>query len=103
MSLVMIRCPETGRAVSTAIETEPATFRKLPPVPGHMHCPACGRDRPISRFRGRNKVPVEGREIKCRSCEREWWTARALDTQLSPPPNSLCSHAHRDGLESLGD
>jgi uncharacterized protein (UPF0212 family) len=44
MSLVMIRCPETGRAVSTAIETEPATFRKLPPVAGHMHCPACGGD-----------------------------------------------------------
>ena len=42
MSAVMIRCPVTGRAVSTAIETEPSTFRKLPMVPGRMHCPACG-------------------------------------------------------------
>jgi hypothetical protein len=44
MSMVMIRCPVTGRPVSTAIETEPATFRKLPRVAGHMHCPACERD-----------------------------------------------------------
>ncbi len=44
MSTVMIRCPVTGRAVSTAIETEPTTFRKLPTVAARMHCPACGRD-----------------------------------------------------------
>jgi hypothetical protein len=44
MSTVMIRCPVTGRAVSTAIETDPATFRKLPTVAGHMLCPACERD-----------------------------------------------------------
>ena len=43
MSTVMIRCPVTGRGVSTAIETDPATFRKLPAVAGRMHCPACGR------------------------------------------------------------
>ncbi len=44
MSMVMIRCPVTGRAVSTAIDTEPVTFRNLPPVAGRMHCPACERD-----------------------------------------------------------
>ena len=44
MSMVMIRCPVTGRAVSTAIETEPVTFRKLPMVAGRMHCPGCGQD-----------------------------------------------------------
>jgi hypothetical protein len=44
MSTVMIRCPVTGRAVSTAIETDPATFRKLPAVAGRMRCPACERD-----------------------------------------------------------
>jgi hypothetical protein len=44
MSTVMIRCPVTGRSVSTAIETEPATFRNLPTVAGSMHCPACERD-----------------------------------------------------------
>ena len=44
MSAVMIRCPVTGRAVSTAIETEPGVFRKLPKVTGRMHCPTCGQD-----------------------------------------------------------
>ena len=44
MSLVMIKCPVTGRAVSTAIETEPSSFRRLPKVTAHMRCPACGRD-----------------------------------------------------------
>lgn len=44
MSSVMIRCPTTGRAVSTAVETEPAVFRKLPNVSGHMLCPACGQE-----------------------------------------------------------
>ena len=43
MSSVMIRCPATGLDVSTAIETEPSVFRKLPLVAGRMHCPACGR------------------------------------------------------------
>ena len=43
MSSVMIRCPVTGRAVSTAIETEPNVFRKLPNVVAQMWCPVCGQ------------------------------------------------------------
>ena len=44
MSSVMIRCPATGHPVSTAIETEPSVFRKLPKVAARMHCPACGQE-----------------------------------------------------------
>jgi len=44
MSSVMIACPETGRAVSTAIEVEPSVFRKLPNVAARMRCPACGKE-----------------------------------------------------------
>ena len=44
MSSVLIRCPITGRAVSTAIETEPSVFRKLPNVVAHMWCPLCGQN-----------------------------------------------------------
>jgi len=44
MSSVMIRCPNTGRAASTAIEVEPSVFRKLPKVASRMHCPACGQE-----------------------------------------------------------
>ena len=42
MGAVMIRCPRTGRAVSTAIETEQAVFSRLPEVAGRMRCPECG-------------------------------------------------------------
>jgi len=44
MSSVMIRCPNTGEPVSTAIEIEPSVFRQLPKVEAHMLCPACGRE-----------------------------------------------------------
>jgi hypothetical protein len=44
MSSVMIECPNTGRAVSTSIETEPMVFRQLPQVAGRMICPACGQE-----------------------------------------------------------
>jgi len=44
MSSVMIRCPTTGRAVSTEIEIEPIVFCKLPKVAARMTCPACGQE-----------------------------------------------------------
>jgi endogenous inhibitor of DNA gyrase (YacG/DUF329 family) len=44
MSSVMIRCPNTGRPVSTAIEIEPSVFRMLPKVSARMRCPACGQE-----------------------------------------------------------
>jgi predicted RNA-binding Zn-ribbon protein involved in translation (DUF1610 family) len=44
MSSVMIRCPTTGRAVSTAVETERTVFNKLPNVTARMRCPACGQE-----------------------------------------------------------
>lgn len=44
MSAVMIRCPSTGQAVSTQIETEPAIFARLPKVDGRMRCELCGAD-----------------------------------------------------------
>jgi hypothetical protein len=42
MAAVMIRCPRTGHAVSTAIETEPSVFSRLPEVKARMFCPICG-------------------------------------------------------------
>ena len=44
MASIMIKCPVSGRAVSTGIETESAVFRKLPKVSSRMHCPACGKN-----------------------------------------------------------
>jgi len=44
MSSVMIRCPNTGLPVSTAIETEPNVFSTLPKINARMLCPACGQE-----------------------------------------------------------
>ena len=44
MSTVMISCPNTGRSVSTAIETEPNVFHQLPEIASRMACPACGQE-----------------------------------------------------------
>jgi hypothetical protein len=41
MSLIFIKCPETGRAVSTGIEMDPATFANLPNVGAQTRCPDC--------------------------------------------------------------
>jgi len=49
MSAVMIKCPNTGRAVSTQIETEPSVFRKLPCVTSRTTCPVCGEEHEWTR------------------------------------------------------
>jgi hypothetical protein len=41
MGLVMFRCPETGRAVSTGIEIDRATFRSMPVFFSRTYCPLC--------------------------------------------------------------
>jgi hypothetical protein len=43
MSVVMIRCPETGEEISTGIDTDSRTFRRLPHVASRLRCPACGK------------------------------------------------------------
>jgi hypothetical protein len=44
MGTIMIRCPRTGCAVSTEIETEPSVFACLPEVPRRLRCPLCGEE-----------------------------------------------------------
>jgi hypothetical protein len=46
----MIRCPVTGQAVSTEIETEPSIFGTLPQVETRTNCPACGQEHVWTRL-----------------------------------------------------
>ena len=41
MGRVMVRCPQTGRAISTGIETDAARFNSMPVFFGHTWCPHC--------------------------------------------------------------
>jgi hypothetical protein len=43
MGVIMVRCPRTGLAISTGIETDPYSFDQLPDdVLSHTQCPHCG-------------------------------------------------------------
>ena len=44
MGCVMIRCPVTGRAVSTGIDTELATLEQAIPFRSSIQCAACGTE-----------------------------------------------------------
>jgi hypothetical protein len=57
MGIVMIRCPTTGRPVSTGIEAERETFRSTPVFFSHMYCSLCQRRLGL-RFRRRSLRPA---------------------------------------------
>jgi hypothetical protein len=41
MGTVMIRCPESGRAISTGINADRASFEATPVFFARVHCPIC--------------------------------------------------------------
>ena len=41
VSVVMVRCPTTGRELSTGIEMVAATFEQLPDIRSKITCPIC--------------------------------------------------------------
>jgi hypothetical protein len=49
MASVMIACPETRREIYTGIETDDASFARLPDVPSRTQCPICGHEHVWSR------------------------------------------------------
>ena len=44
MGILKVRCPETGREVSTGIEIDPQSFASLPDKLTLSTCPFCGLD-----------------------------------------------------------
>jgi hypothetical protein len=44
LSTVMVRCPNTGRELSTGVEMDEATFKRLADIRSQIKCPACGLD-----------------------------------------------------------
>lgn len=41
MGILLIRCPNTGRELSTGVQVEADTLSQLPQVAGGTHCPHC--------------------------------------------------------------
>ena len=44
MASVMIVCPQTRREIYTGIETDEASFARLPNVLSRAQCPICGEE-----------------------------------------------------------
>jgi hypothetical protein len=44
LGVLMLRCPTTGRGFATGVNTDEATFRRLPDTLGTAHCPHCGQE-----------------------------------------------------------
>ena len=44
MKTIMIKCPETGRWVSTGIDVDPDTYPAIPEALAKTRCQACGQD-----------------------------------------------------------
>jgi hypothetical protein len=44
MGVVWTKCPVTGQAIDTRIETDDASFHRFPPFIGHVFCPHCKTD-----------------------------------------------------------
>ena len=43
-TVVLVRCPTTGRELSTGVEMDAATFERLPDIRSQIKCPACNLD-----------------------------------------------------------
>jgi hypothetical protein len=41
MGMVMVKCPQTGRAIPTGIKTDRESFGRSPVFFGHISCPIC--------------------------------------------------------------
>ena len=42
LGVVMVRCPKTGRELSTGIEMDSVTLERLPNIRSKIECPVCG-------------------------------------------------------------
>ncbi len=44
MRTIMIKCPKTGRWISTGINVHPETYSSIPEAVAKTRCPDCGED-----------------------------------------------------------
>ncbi len=42
MAMLTIKCPKTGQATLTGIETHPSSLPLIPPINTRLACPHCG-------------------------------------------------------------
>jgi hypothetical protein len=79
MGVVMITCPNTGRAVHTGIETDQRSFDALPDTLSRSKCPHCGARTCLVDARGLVGCEWRGRRaVRCRATNKGPREARSL-------------------------
>jgi hypothetical protein len=77
MGVLLIRCPHTGRSISTGIEVDAGSFFNLPDALSHLKCPECGLD-------------------------HAWWTREAwLEGHAEAASSDKKQHNEREHVEML--
>lgn len=64
MGVVVMRCPRTGREVTTGVEMEREAFQNLKPVIHRMRCPDCGSEHVWSRGTARWRGSLPGMKVE---------------------------------------
>jgi hypothetical protein len=44
MGIILVKCPQTGRAISTGMEMDQSRFNRIPVFFGRTFCPTCRKD-----------------------------------------------------------
>jgi hypothetical protein len=69
MGILMIRCPKTGRAISTGRCVESATFRSSPVFFSRTYCPLCNA---MHEWFAKDAWVWESESSECEAaCERQ--------------------------------
>jgi hypothetical protein len=83
MGMVMVKCPQTGRAIPTGIKTDRDSFRRSPVFFGRSSCPICHSITPGSHGKPGLTSRAPGRGVAARA----------------PWPD----HPHRSSMIAMGD
>jgi hypothetical protein len=64
MATIYTSCPNTGRAISTGIDTDADSFAAMPDVITRVHCPHCGEQHNWSKYNAvlRDQAPARTSE-----------------------------------------
>ena len=98
MGGVFIRCPRTGREVSTGLQVGKEEFAALRPTIRRMRCPACGSEHAWSRGSARWREIADGAP---EASSEAVPLPSVLDDLVKPPREAERSRGHISRIAKL--
>ena len=91
MGMVMVKCPQTGRAIPTGMKTDRESFQRSTVFFGRTHCPICHTITPGSRGKPGSTSRARARSVAARA---RYSMIRKSGTGF---PKRSCSNKSRAG------